>query len=53
MVGDWFAPLGPPLLPWDICMGRGQQQTTNDHTRTLQLPDRIDPVGRFGEGLSQ
>ena len=22
-VGDVFAPLGPPLLPWENCMGRG------------------------------
>ena len=23
-VGDGFAPLGPPLLAWEYCMGRGQ-----------------------------
>ena len=46
-VGDGFAPLGPPLLPWENRMGRGQ--TTNDNGRTSRLLDRIGPVGRFGE----
>ena len=26
-VGDGFAPLGPPLLPWENPMGRGQIHT--------------------------
>ena len=47
-VGDGFAPLGPPLFPWENCMGRGQQQI-NDNTRTSRLSDQIGPVGRFGE----
>ena len=49
-VGDSFAPLGPPLLPWENSMGRGQQQI-NDNTQTLQLLDRIGPVGQFGENM--
>ena len=48
MVGDGFAPLGPPLLPWENRMGRGQTHTHVDG-RTSRLPDRIGPVGRFGE----
>ena len=38
-----FAPLGPPLLPWENHMERGQIP----NGQTLQLLDRIDPVGRF------
>ena len=26
MVGDVFAPLGPPLLPWEYRTGRGQDK---------------------------
>ena len=46
-VGDSFAPLGPPLLLWENCMGRGQQTTT--HGQTSQLLDQIGQVDRFGE----
>ena len=28
-VGDGFAPLGPPLLPWEMQLKRGQQQRTD------------------------
>ena len=44
-VGDRFAPLGPPLLPWENCMGRGQSHPAS-HGQTLRL---LDPIGRFGE----
>ena len=46
-VGDGFAPLGPPLLPSENRIGRGQQMTT--HGRTSRLLDRIGQVGKFGE----
>ena len=35
-VGDGFAPLGPPLLPWENRMGRGHSHT-HIHTQTLFL----------------
>ena len=28
-VGDGFAPRGPPLLPWEMHIKRGQQQRTD------------------------
>ena len=40
-----FAPLGPPWLPWENRIGRGQ----TPHGQTLRLLDQIGPVGRFGE----
>ena len=43
-VGDSFAPLGPPLLPWENRLGRG-----HIHRQTFRLLDRIGPVGQFGE----
>ena len=43
-MGDGFSPLGPPLLPWENRMGRGQSRG-----QTSQLLDRIGPVGQFGE----
>ena len=48
-MADGFVPLGPPLLPRENHMGSGQHTTT--HGQTLQLLDRISPVGRFGENL--
>ena len=45
-----FASLGPPLLPWENHMGRGQSpHKVPSHGKTLRLLDRIGPVGRFGE----
>ena len=46
MVGDSFASLGPPLLPWENRMGREQ---TTDNERTSRLPFQIGPVGRLSE----
>ena len=43
-VGDGFASLGPPLLPWENCMGRGYI-----YTQTFRLLNWIGPVGRVGE----
>ena len=48
MVGESFTPLGPPLLLWENRMRRGQQTTRG---QTLQLLDRIGPMGRFGENI--
>ena len=31
-VVDRFASLGPPLLPWENCMGRGQQINNTQRT---------------------
>ena len=45
MVKASFAPLGPPLLPWENCMEMGQQSPG----QTLQLLDQVGPVGQFGE----
>ena len=44
-----LAPPGPPLLPCENHIERGQQMTTTHNGRTSQLLDRIDPVGLFGE----
>ena len=54
-VGDGFAPLGPPFLPWDLLfspgtsfaprenrMGRGQTHTLTDK-RKSQLLERSRP----------
>ena len=32
-----FAPLWPPLLPWENCMGRGQTHTQFCHGQTLRF----------------
>ena len=45
-VGDSFAPLGPPLLPWENRIESGQDTYTG---QTSGLLDRIGPVGQFGE----
>ena len=34
-VGDSFAPLGPPLLPWENRMGRGQSQAASQPSSQL------------------
>ena len=38
-VGDGYAPLGPPLLPWDMHIKRGQQQRTDIATTTEMSSD--------------
>ena len=39
-VGDNFAPLGPPLLPYENCKGRGRSHTNvwKDEIHTVILP---------------
>ena len=41
-----FAPLWPPLFPWENYMGREHHTR---YGRTLRLCDWIGPVGRFSE----
>ena len=41
-VGDSFPPLGPPVLPWENRMGRGQ--TTNNNTETNIATTRPNSV---------
>ena len=43
-VGDTFAPLGPPLLPRENRMGRGQQTRNNGWTLQLLAPMERDDV---------
>ena len=44
-VGDGFAPLGPPLLPWENHMGKGQtdKQTRYGH-RDYQTKAAKGPI---------
>ena len=49
-VKDSFAPLGPPFLPWENRMGRGQ--TTTTHRQTSRLIDLIGPVGQFSKNTN-